>query len=118
MRLVQIDQPMPVALGAVQQALEPLDKGLPPLRVGPSKELCRLFPRELEAVQGRTDRLAAKQAAEALPHVGDQAPEGPARGRVGAYYGGEGCGALGSVHDLAEVGLDLCAKGGRPPVRR
>jgi hypothetical protein len=35
-------------------------------------------------VQRRADRLAAAQAPEALPHVGDQAPEGPARRRVSA----------------------------------
>ncbi|HET6261477.1 MAG TPA: hypothetical protein VFG99_04480 [Chloroflexia bacterium] len=50
--------------------------------------------------------------------MSDQAPEGPARRRVSPFYGSSGSGALGLAHRLAEAGLDLGAKGGRPPVRR
>src|SRR3954462_3544990 len=35
--LVDVDQQMPIVLGAVQHALELLDKGLPLLRIGPSQ---------------------------------------------------------------------------------
>src|SRR3712207_6503169 len=97
-RLVEVDQQVAVALGALQQALKLRHKGVPPLRISPSKELSGFLPRQLEAVQGRADGLAAKQAAEALPHVGDQAPEGPARRRVSAYYGCSGGAALCLAH--------------------
>ena len=117
-RLVKVDQQMPIALGTLQQALKLRHKGVPPLRISPSKELPGFLPRQLEAVQGRTDGLAATQATKALPHVGDQAPQGPARGRVGACYGHSGGAALCLAHRLVEAGLDPGAKGGRPPVRR
>src|SRR3954466_2594163 len=58
-RLVHVDQEVLVALGAGQQALELLNKGLPPLRVGSAEKLLGFLPRQLEAVQGRADRLAA-----------------------------------------------------------
>jgi hypothetical protein len=115
--LVYVDQQMPIALGAVQHALELLDKGLPPLWIGPAQQLLGFLPRQLEAVQGRSDRLTAAEAAEALAHKRHQPLEGEAGRRVGAIYGRSGCPALGGVHDLAEAGLDLGAKGGRPPVR-
>jgi hypothetical protein len=74
---------MPIALGAVQHALELLDKRLPPLRVGPSQKLLGCLPRQREAVQGRADRLAAAQQAEALAHPADQAAQRPAWRRIG-----------------------------------
>src|SRR6059058_3385018 len=46
-RLIQIDQQMLVALGAVQHALELLDKRLSPLRIGPAEQLLGLLPRQL-----------------------------------------------------------------------
>src|SRR5919206_4111382 len=115
---VEIDQQVPVALGTLQQALKLRHKGLPPLRIGPTEQLRGFLPRQLEAVQGRADRFAAAQPPEALQHVGDQAPEGPARGRVSPCYGRSRSLALGLAHRLAETGLDPGAKGGRPPVRR
>ena len=69
-------------------------------------------------MQSGPDGLAADQAPEALAHMGDQAPEGPARGRVAAFYGRSGGSALCLAHDLVEAGLDPGTKGGRPPVRR
>jgi hypothetical protein len=57
---------MPIALGARQHALELLDKGLPPLRIGPSQQLLGLLPRQFEAVQGSADRLATAPQPEAL----------------------------------------------------
>src|SRR5215207_8728718 len=57
--LVEKDHEMPIALGAIQHALELLDEGLPSLRAGPAQQLLGFLPRQLAAVQGRTDRLAA-----------------------------------------------------------
>ena len=71
-----------------------------------------------EAVQGRADRLATAAAAEALAHIQHQPREGPARRRVGPFYGrGDRC-LLRRADDLAESGLEVWAKGGRPPLRR
>src|SRR5215210_30145 len=116
--LVKIHQQVPVALSAVQQALKLLHKGLPPLRIGTAEQLRGFFPRQPEPLQGGADCLAADKAPEALAHIGDQAPERAARGRVGACYGRSGGPPLGFAHRLAEAGLDGGAKGGRPPVRR
>src|SRR5215210_8808108 len=110
---------MPIVLGAVQQALELLDKGLPLLRIGPSQQLLGFLPRQLAAVQGRPDRLAAAHQPEALAGPADQAAQGPARGWVGPFYGWRGGRALGGADHLAEFGLAVRAKRGRrPPVRR
>ena len=117
-RLVQVDHEMPIALSAVQHALELLDERLPPLRVGPAEQLLGLLPRQLAAVQGGADRLAAAAPAEALAHPADQAAQRPARRRVGTVYGRGGGRALGGANDLAEAGLAAGKKGGRPPVRR
>jgi hypothetical protein len=38
-RLVEIDQQMPLMLGALQQVPDLLDERLPPLRVGPAEQL-------------------------------------------------------------------------------
>src|SRR3954452_24714509 len=46
-RLIEKDQQMLVALGAVQHALELLDKRLSPLRIGPADQLLGLLPRHL-----------------------------------------------------------------------
>src|SRR4051794_17766138 len=117
-RLVYVDQQMPIALGAVQHALEALDKGLPSLRVGPAQKLLGFLPRQLEAVQGRSDRLTAAEAAEALAHKQHQPLEGPPRRRVGPFYGWGGGRALGGADRVTKRRRDLCAKGGRPPVRQ
>ena len=117
-RFIKVDQHMPVALSLGQQTRKPLHKGLPSLRIRAAKQLPGLLPGELEPVQGRADRLAAQGPAEALLHMGDQTPEGPARGRISPGYGRSRCLALGLTHRLAEAGLDPGAKGGRPPVRR
>ena len=69
-------------------------------------------------MQGRTDGLPAEDAPEALLHMSDQAPEGPARRRVSLFYGRSGGAALGLAYRLAEADLDPGTKGGRPPVRR
>src|SRR4051794_28930341 len=74
-RLIQIDQQMLVALGAVQHALELLDKRLSPLRIGPAEQLLGLLPRQLAAVQGPPGRLAA--APQGAPPPGPTAPTAP-----------------------------------------
>src|SRR3954465_2742512 len=133
-RLIQIDQQMLVALGAVQHALELLDKRLSPLRIGPAEELLgllprqlasttacfhdSLLPRQLAAVQGRADRLAAAPQAEALADPADPTARGPAARRIRPVGGRSGCPALGGADRITKRCCDLRAKGGRPPVRR
>jgi hypothetical protein len=77
-----VDQPMPIALSAGQNILELLNERLSPLRIGPSQQLLGFLPRQLEAVQGRPDRLAAAHQPEALAGPADQAAQGPARRRI------------------------------------
>jgi hypothetical protein len=84
-RFIDVDQQVPVALGAGQHALELFDKGLPPLGVGPAQQLLGFLPRQLEAVQGYPDRLATAAAAEALAPIQPQPLEGDARRRVGPF---------------------------------
>src|SRR3712207_8770080 len=110
---------MPIVLGAVQHALELLDKGLPPLRIGPSQQLLGLLPRQLEAVQGRPDRLATAPQPKALAHPANEAAQRPARRWISANDGRRRGRALGRADRLAEFGFALWAKKGRrPPVRR
>ena len=76
---------MAIALSAGQNILELLDKGLPPLRVGPAQQLLGLLPRQLAAMQGFSDRLAAAPQPEALADPADQAAQGPAGRGVGSF---------------------------------
>src|SRR4051794_41936888 len=109
---------MPIALGALQHALELLDERLSPLRVGPAEQLLGFLPRQLAAVQNSPDRLAAAHQAEALADPADQAAQGPAGRGGGSFYGGGGRRALGCADGLAGLGFALRAKKGRrPPVR-
>jgi hypothetical protein len=117
-RLVQVDQQVPVARGLGQHALQLLDERLPPRRIGPAEQLLGLLPAQPQAMQRGADGLAAAGPAEPLAHPGDQALERPAGCRRGAGYGRSGGGALGLADDLAETGLGAGTKGGRPPVRR
>src|SRR3954466_3042341 len=118
-RLVEKDHAMPIALSAGQHALELLDKGLPPLWVGPAEQLLGFLPRQLAAVQDRADRLATAPQPKALAHPMDEAAQGPARGWISPFEGGGGRRALGGADPLAEFGFALWAKKGRrPPVRR
>src|SRR3954453_19897959 len=110
---------MPIALSAGQNIPELLDKGLPPLWVGPTEQLLGLLPRQLEAVQSRADRLAAAHQPEPLADPADQAVQRPARRGVGPFEGWGGRRALGGADHLAEFGFAARAKKGRrPPVRR
>src|SRR5215218_7628285 len=113
MRLIHVDQEVLVTLGAGQHALEPLDKGLPLLRIGPSQQLLGFLPRQREAVQGRPDRLATAHQAEALADPADQAAQRPAWRWIGPSYGRRGGRALGGADRLAAFGFALWAKKGR-----
>ena len=116
-RFVQVDQEMAVALGTGEEILDLLDKGLPALRIGPAEQLLGFLPGQLQAMQGGADRLAAAGPAELLTDPANQTAQRPARRWIGSGYR-RGCGgALGGTDCLAEAGLDLRAKGGRPPVR-
>ena len=106
-------------MGDKQHVLELLDKGLPPLWVGPAEQLLGFLPRQLAAVQNSPDRLATAHQAEALAHPADQAAQRPARRGIGPFYGWGGRRALGRADHLAELGCAARAKKGRrPPVRR
>src|SRR5215210_4912177 len=110
---------MLIALCSREQVPNALDKGLPPLRVGSAQQLLGFLPRQLEAVQGRADRLAAAPQAEPLAHPADKAAQRPARPGIGSGAGRHRGRALGGADDLAEFGFALWAKRGRrPPVRR
>src|SRR3954462_318496 len=118
-RLVHIDHEMSIALGALQHALELLDERLSLLRIGPAQQLLSLLPRQLEAVQGRADRLATAPQPEALADPANEAAQGPARRRIGPFSRWRRGRALSGADRLAEFGLALRAKRGRrPPVRR
>src|SRR5215212_5428927 len=110
---------MPIALGALQHALELLDERLPSLRVGPAQQLLGFLPRQLAAVQDHADRLATAQQAEALAQPADKAAQRPAWRRIGPGSGRRRGRALGGADHLSECGLAVRAKKGRrPPVRR
>ena len=118
-RPIEVDQPMSILLGTGQQILHLREERLPPLRVGPAEQLAGLFPRQLQAMQGTADRLAAAETTKRLRHPANQAPQGPAWRRVSAGYRRGRRGVLGSADDLAKTRLDRGAKRGRrPPVRR
>jgi hypothetical protein len=104
-------------LGPCQEILDPLDKGLPALRIGPAEQLFGFLPGQLQAMQGSADGLAAAGPAELLTDPANQTAQRPARRWIGPGYG-RGCGgSLGGTDRLTKVGFDLWAKGGRPPVR-
>jgi hypothetical protein len=118
-RLVKIDQEMPVMLSARQQSLNPFNEGLPPRRIGSAEQFLRLLPREVQALQSGADCLATTGDAKPLMHPADQTPQRPARRRIGARYGRRCRRALGGADRLAEFGFSARAKRGRrPPVRR
>src|SRR5215207_9907723 len=85
--LIHVDHEMPIALSAGQHASELLDERLSPLRIGPAQQLLGFLPRQLAAVQGCADRLAAAAAAEALAGPADQAAQRPARRWISANDG-------------------------------
>src|SRR3954470_18873899 len=116
--LVEVDQPVPVALSRGQQRAQSRDKALPPRRVGTAEQLLGFLPRQAEPVQGGADGLAAAPAGKSRPHEADQPLERPARLGAGAAYGRPGRLSLGGADRRTQRGLDLGAKGGRPPVRR
>src|SRR3712207_9319668 len=102
MRFIHVDQQVLVPLGAGQQALELLDKVLPPLRIGSSQQLLGFLPRQLEAMQGRSDRLATAQEPKTLAYPANEAAQCPARRWVDTNDGWRGGRALGRADHLAE----------------
>src|SRR5215213_1204521 len=104
---------MLVALGALQHALELLEERLSPLWVGPAQQLLGFLPRQLEAVQGRSDRLATAPQPKALAHPRDKAAQGPARRWISPGSGRRRGRALGGADNLAEFGCAVRAKKGR-----
>src|SRR3712207_9418300 len=76
-RLIEVDQPMPVVLGTGQQILHPPDKGLPPLRISSAQQLAGLLPRQTEAVQGPAGRPTAAAATQPRPPQPNHAGTGP-----------------------------------------
>ena len=116
MRLVQVNQQMTVARGAVQHRLQALQEGLPLGRVGAAEQLPGLLPGQFQPMQRGADGLPAHPPTKPLLDPLHQPPQRPARRRL-LYGWGPGCGGLGGAHHLTEAGLDLGAKGGRPPVR-
>ena len=118
-RLIEVDQQMPVVLGIGQQILHLREERLPPLRIGSAEQLAGFLPRQLQPVQGAADRLAAAATAKRRLHPADQTPQGPAWRRVSPGERRRRRGLLGGVDNLAEPGLDRGAKRGRrPPGRR
>src|SRR4051794_39150297 len=118
-RLVEKDHEMLVALGSREQVSNSLDERLSPLRVGPAQQLLGFLPRQLEAVQGRADRLATAPQPEPLAGPRDKAAQRPAWRRIGPGSGRRRGRALGGADRLAEFGSAVRAKKGRrPPVRR
>src|SRR4051812_12783948 len=110
---------MPIALGALQHALERLDKGPPPPPGRPAAQLLGPPPRRLAAVKARADRLATAPQPKALADQRDEAAQGPAGGWISPFEGWGGRRALGGADPLAEFGFAAGArKGRRPPVRR
>src|SRR4051812_50202279 len=110
---------MPIALGALQHALELLDERLSPLRVGPAEQLLGLLPRQLAAVQGCADRLATAPQPKALAGPMDEAAQGPARGWVSPLEGGGGRRGLGGADHPPGRGFAPWGKrGGGAPRRR
>src|SRR3954453_9535151 len=101
---------MPIALGAVQHALELLDERLSPLRVGPAQQLLGFLPRQLEAVQGRADRLATAPQPEPLAGPRDKAAQRPARRWISPGSGRRRGRALSGADRLAEFGCAVRAK--------
>src|SRR3954464_15783663 len=110
---------MPIALGALQHALELLDKGLPLLRVGPTQQLLGFLPRQREAMESHADRLATAPQPKALADPANEAAQRPARRRISANDGRRRGHALSGADRLAQFGFTVRAKKGRrPPVRR
>src|SRR3954452_6124103 len=103
---------MPVVLGTSQQILQLREERLPPLRISAAEQLAGFLPRQLQAVQGTADPLAAAAAATPLLYPADRAPQGPAWRRVSPGERGRRRALRGGADSRAEAGLNLTAKGG------
>jgi hypothetical protein len=117
-RLIQIDQLTPIALGLLQQRTQVFDKRRAPLGVGAAEQLLGLLPGQLKPMQGGADGLAAAEAAKPLLHQSDQTLERPAWLRISPDDRWRGRLPLSGTDCFVEGRRDLWTKGGRPPVRR
>ena len=117
-RLVEIDQQVPVARGTIEHRSEIVQESLALGRVGPAQQLLGLLPGQLQAMQRGADGLPAEPPAEALLDPVHQTAQRPAWRRRPLVVRWPSRGLLGVADHAAECGLDLRAKGGRPPVRR
>ena len=117
-RLIQIDQRTPIALGLIQQRTQVFDKRRAPLGIGAAEQLLGLLPGQLKPMQGGADGLAAAEAAKPLLHQSDQTLERPAWLRISPDSRWRGRLPLSGTDCFVEGSLDLWTKGGRPPVRR
>ena len=117
-RLIEIDQLMPIPLRIVQQRAQLFDQPHPPRGIGTPKQLSGLLPRQIEPVQGDTDGLAAIEAVKPRMHEPDQTLERPAWLRISPDYRWRGRLPLSGTDCFVEGSLDLWTTGGRPPVRR
>jgi hypothetical protein len=115
-RLVEIDQQVPVARGTIEHRFEIVQESLALGRVGPAQQLLGFLPGQLQAMQRGADGLPTEPPAEALldpVHQTAQRPTWRRRPLVVRWPS-----LLGVADHAAEGGLDRRAKGGRPPVRR
>src|SRR4029079_13859081 len=98
---------------AGQNILERLEERLSPLRIGPAQQLLGFLPRQLAAMQGFSDRLAA--APQPIPRAdpASEAAQRPARRGISANEGRRGGRALGGADHLAKFGFARWAKRGR-----
>ena len=116
--LVEVDQPVLIALSTVQQGAQLGDEGVPPVRISAAEQLLGFLPRQADPVQRGADGLAAAQAGEPHLHKADQPLQRPAWLWVSPDYGRRGCVLPGSADFRVESRCDVWTKGGRPPVRR
>jgi hypothetical protein len=105
MRLVQVNQQMTVARGAVQHRLQALQQGLP---LGRVEQLPGLLPGQFQPMQRGADGLPAHPPTNPLLDPLHQPPQ-----RGGGACSTVGGRAAAAWAHLTEAGLDLGAKGGR-----
>src|SRR3982751_6723517 len=110
-RLIQVDQLMPIALGLLQQRTQVFDKRRASLGVGAAEQLLGLLPGQLKPMQGGADGLAAAEAAKPLLHQSDQTLERPAWLRISPDDRWRGRLPLSGTHCFVEGSRDLWTKG-------
>ncbi len=110
--VVEVDQLVPIALGAVQQGADLLDKDCSPSGVGAAEQLLGLLSRQAQPAQGSADGFTATQTAEPRLHEADQGPQRLTWFGISPGDGRRGCVLLGRADHCAERGRDVWAKRG------